>query len=494
MGITAGAGHHCYNSREMRLTFAHAMVGAFVLGCAGRAMPPQSPAPANAPDAARPTDPPAFAALPGAAAKAPAAMGPGPVRLQIRQEIFTAAWIAVRDKDFDKTLAGLDWEALRAKYQPLALAAPDEPTFYRLLNEMLAALGQSHLEVHGPGEEVEGDSAEAEPAPQPGAPEVIDVGMDVGDPGLVVRLIEGKPTVARVRPGSSAERAGLRPGFLVTHVGGRAVTALPPATHALRPVEERFRLRRHCAHLLSGPSGSKVSVRFLDGKDQPRESMLTRDPPARRAVQALMMPPIVPEVRVSRAGEVGVIAFNFFLLQPILAEVQNAIEAFRQSGAKAIILDLRGNPGGFGGMAIPVAARLVAKETNLGTIQFRDFANRLVAAPSLGTKPFTGKVVILTDEGSASTSEILAAGLQEAKRALVVGESTVGAALGSTIEALPGGAVMQIPVAGFKTPKGVAIEGRGVQPDRRVLETRAALLAGQDAVLDEAVQLARAAK
>jgi C-terminal processing protease CtpA/Prc len=53
---------------------------------------------------------------------------------------------------------------------------------------------------------------------------------------------------------------------------------------------------------------------------------------------------------------------------------------------------------------------------------------------------------------------------------------------------------MQIPVAGFKTPKGVAIEGRGVQPDRRVLETRAALLAGHDAVLDEALELARAVK
>jgi carboxyl-terminal processing protease len=469
-------------------------MSALLLACAGQTPPPQGPASALAPDVARPTDPPAFAPLAGAVTPAPAAMGPGAVRLQIRQEIFTAAWTAVRDKDFDKTLAGLDWEAMRGKYQPLALAAPDEPTFYRLLNEMLGALGQSHLEVHGPGEEAEGESDESEPAPQPGAPDVVEVGTDVGDPGLVVRLIEGKAMVARVRPGSSAERGGLRPGYLVTHIGGRAVAALPPSARARRPVEERFALRRNCAHLLSGPAGSKVSVRFLDGKDQLHETMLTRDPPARRAVQALMMPPIVPEVRVSHRGDVGIIAFNFFLLQPILVEVQNAIEGFRQSGAKAIILDLRGNPGGFGGMAIPVAARLVSAETNLGMIQFRDFANNLVAAPSLGSKPFTGKVVILTDEGSASTSEILAAGLQEAKRASVVGESTVGAALGSTIEALPGGAVMQIPVAGFKTPKGVTIEGRGVQPDRRVLETRASLLAGQDLVLDEAVLLARAAK
>ena len=408
-------------------------------------------------------------------------MGPSAVRLRIRQEIFTAAWTAVRDKDFDKTLGGLDWEATRKKYEPLALAAPDEPTFYRTLNEMLGGLGQSHLEVHGPGEE---------PELPVGNAEAVDVGTGIGDPGIVVRPIEGRPTICRVRPGSSAERLGLRPGFVVTHIGGQAVGHMPPATRPLRPVEERFRLRRHVASLLSGPAGGRVSLRYLDGRDRPGEVMLRRDPPARPAVQALMLPPVVPEVRVSRQGDVGIIAFNFFLLEPVLGEVQKAIQGFRRSGAKGLVLDLRGNPGGFGGMAIPVASHLVAKKTNLGTIQFRDFANKLVAQPSLGMKPFLGKVIIVTDEGSASTSEILAAGLQEAKRAIVVGEGTAGAALGSTIESLPGGAIIQIPVAGFKTPKGVSIEGRGVQPDRRVIETRAALLAGLDPALEEAVHLA----
>ena len=73
---------------------------------------------------------------------------------------------------------------------------------------------------------------------------------------------------------------------------------------------------------------------------------------------------------------------------------------------------------------------------------------------------------------------MLAAGLQEAKRAIVVGDASLGAVLPSVIEALPGGAVMQYVVADFKTPKGVLLEGRGVQPDRRVVETRAALQRG----------------
>lgn len=462
--------------------------------CAGTAHAPQSQATPQMRDTPRPTDPPPFAPLSGQPAAAPAAMGPNRVQLELRQSIFTAAWTLVRDKDFDKSLGGQDWDALRAKYQPLALAAPDEPTFYRVLNEMLGALGQSHLEVHGPGEA----SDEEAPAPASGpaqpAAEVIQVGTDTGDPGLVVRDIEGKATVFSVRPESSAAHAGLRPGYLVTHIAGRDPAVLPPSPRALRPVEERFRLRRQAARLLSGPVGTKVSVRYLDGENHDHEVMLTRDAPKQAAVQALLMPPIVPEVHVTHAGDVGIVAFNFFLLQPILAEVEKAIQGFRHGGAKALIIDLRGNPGGFGGMAIPVAARLVAHPMSLGTIQFRDFANTLSVEPSIGNKPFLGKVIILTDEGSASTSEILAAGLQEAKRATVVGESTVGAALGSTIESLPGGAVIQIPVAGFKTPSGVAIEGRGVQPDRRVLETRAALLAGHDPVLEEALEVARGTK
>jgi carboxyl-terminal processing protease len=145
-------------------------------------------------------------------------------------------------------------------------------------------------------------------------------------------------------------------------------------------------------------------------------------------------------------------------------------------------------------MAIPVAARLTDKPLTLGSIQFRDFAQTLTATPEVGVTPFLGPVAILTDEGTASASEILAAGMQEAKRAIIVGDSTLGAVLPSVIQALPGGAVMQYVVADFKTPKGVLLEGRGVQPDKRVLETRAGLRTGRDPVLDAALVAVRASR
>jgi carboxyl-terminal processing protease len=174
--------------------------------------------------------------------------------------------------------------------------------------------------------------------------------------------------------------------------------------------------------------------------------------------------------------------------------IERAIDGFRARGVRALILDLRGNPGGHGAMAIPIASRLVDAPLTLGTIQFREFGQTFTARPEAGVIPFLGPVAILTDEGTASASEILAAGLQEAKRAVVVGDATLGAALPSVIAALPGGAVMQYVVADFKTPKGVMLEGRGVQPDKRVLETRAGLRTGRDPVLDAALVAVRASR
>ncbi len=473
------------------VTIATFAAGIGVVACAGRTLGPDGPAASSATPTAVAVEPPPLAA----AQAATAAADPGAARKETRRQIFVAAWTLVRDKHFDKSLGGVDWAGLRAKYEPLAVGAPNEATFYRLLNEMLGALGQSHLEVSGPGSDPNAALDEAPPAPTPRvgkgeSPPEISGG--IGDPGLTVRVIEGRPTITAVRPGSAALAAGLVPGLVVTHIGGREIKGTTSSTRPLRPVEERFRVRLAAARRLSGPVGTRITVRYLDLHDRAAEAILERDPPTGNAVQVGMLPPLVPEVRVSQVGNVGIIAFNFFLLDPILARVKQAIEGFRARGAHGLILDLRGNPGGFGGMALPIAAQLVDQPLTLGAIQYRDFANTLTATPSLGVLPFLGRVVILTDEGTASTSEILAAGLQEAKRAVIVGETTLGAVLGSVIEALPAGAIIQLPVADFRTPRGVTVEGKGVQPDRRVIETRMALRTGRDPVLDVALVAAQA--
>jgi carboxyl-terminal processing protease len=462
--------------------------------------------------------PPAFQAPPSA----PAEGGQSQAQAQTsarRHDILEAAWTLVRDKHYDKTLGGLDWAAVRARYEPRALAAPTEAAFYRILNDMLGELGQSHMLVVGPGSEDElpegelvGGALPAETAtavtgaagqggaggagatparsPTASAPNAAPSSDFLGDPGLTVRSIENKPVITTVRAGSSAARAGLRPGYVVTAIGGHPLGDAAKSRRPLRPAEERFAVRRAAAHRLQGAPGTKVTVRYLDFEDRPGEVLLERERPAGTPVQIGYLPPIYPETQARLMGDVGVVRFNFFLLAPVLADVKKAIDRFRTSGAKAIILDLRGNPGGQGAMSIPVAAAFVKEPLTLGTIQFRDFSQTLTARPSLDVTPFLGPLVLLTDEGSASTSEMLAGGLQEARRAVVVGETTLGAVLPSLLESLPHGAVMQYVVADFRTPKGVFLEDRGVRPDRIVMETRTAFRDGRDPILEAGLDVA----
>src|SRR5450432_989385 len=451
-----------------------------LVGCAAPEAPPPV-TPAAAPPGP-PVQPPPFAAA-----------GPTPTRetfanagRAVRLAILDAAWRTVRDKHYDKTLGGVDWNAVRARYEPLALSAPSEASFYRALNQMIGELGQSHMMITGPGSEDE-DDVEELAAPGESAtsgPQAASSGA-IGDPGLTVRVIEGRSTITAVRPRSAAERAGLEAGFIVTHIAGRELKATTDSSRAMRRVAERR---------LLGVAGTRVSVRYLDNSDHAGQVVLVRDEPTAKPVRLGHLPPLYPEVHARQQGDVGIISFNIFLLEPVLRDIKRAVDGFRTHGVRALVLDLRGNPGGQGAMAIPIAARLVDAPLTLGSIQFREFSQTLTARPEVGVTPFLGPVAILTDEGTASASEILAAGLQEAKRAIVVGDSTLGAVLPSVIEALPGGAVMQYVVADFKTPKGVLLEGRGVQPDRRVVETRAGLRSGRDPVLDAALAAIRASR
>jgi carboxyl-terminal processing protease len=455
--------------------------------------PPPPVTPAAAAPPGPPVEPPPFTAAAGPPRTKESAAADQKAQ---RFAILDAAWTTVRDKHYDKTLGGVDWKAVRAKYEPVALGAPSEAAFYRALNQMIGELGQSHMTITGPGAEDEDDieelAAPGESASSGPAPAV--TAGSVGDPGIVVRVIEGQPTISTVRAGSAAERAGLQPGYVVTHVAGRELKVTTDSARSLRPVEERFAVRRLAMRRLLGVPGTRVTVRYKDNADRAGQAVLVRDAPAAPPVRLGYLPPLFPEVHVRQQGDVAIVSFNVFLVQPVLADIQKAIDGFKTRGVRRLVLDLRGNPGGHAAMAIPIAARLVTAPVTLGTVHFREFSQTLVATPEVGVTTFDGPVAILTDEGTASASEILAAGLQEAKRAVVVGDSTLGAVLPSVIQSLPGGAVMQYVVADFKTPKGVMLEGRGVQPDRRVIETRAGLRTGRDPVLDAALVAIRASR
>jgi carboxyl-terminal processing protease len=152
-----------------------------------------------------------------------------------------------------------------------------------------------------------------------------------------------------------------------------------------------------------------------------------------------------------------------------------------------MVIDLRGNPGGIGILAMGLAGYFLDKQNlKLGTLYMRDLPMKFVVNPR--APEFHGAVAILIDGLSASTSEIFAGGLQDLKRARVFGTRSAGAALPSMFERLPNGDGFQYAMATYRSESGKTLEGSGVTPDVSVPLTRAALLAGHDAALEAAMQ------
>ncbi|HJQ24523.1 MAG TPA: S41 family peptidase [Blastocatellia bacterium] len=387
-----------------------------------------------------------------------------------RRESFDIVWRTVKEKHFDPTFGGVDWDRVRQKYEPRLSQIKTDAELYDMLEEMLGELHQSHFGIIPP-DAITAESREAA----------------TGGVGLDLRLIDDRAVITRVDADSPAARAGLRSGFVITKVDDLPVAQVSSRLRKAieRPAMAQLYIERRVMGHINGKPTTPVRLEYLDERDQPHSISLVRE--ARKGEMSpafANLPPQYTEFEARRlAGNIGYIRFNVFVM-PIMPRVRAAIREARD--AAGLIIDLRGNPGGIGGLAIGMAGLLAARQDSLGTMKMREGELKFVFSPQ--ENAYAGKVVILVDGDSASTSEIFAAGLQELGRAVVVGERSLGAALPSVIQKLPTGALFQYAIADFKTPKGVLIEGRGVIPDLDVKRTRAALLAGHDAQLDAAVE------
>ncbi|MBL8192003.1 MAG: hypothetical protein JNK38_28590, partial [Acidobacteria bacterium] len=300
--------------------------------------------------------------------------------------------------------------------------------------------------------------------------------------------------IVRVEANSPAAQAGLRPGFVIKQVGETKVEQL-----VVQPgkgdLSEKIRLlhsTRRVLREINGEPGSSVKLMFLDGKNHEQVATVARVKLSGELSPRLgNFPPQYTEFEWKRLpGNIGYIRFNIFTT-PISEKIRAAFVELRD--AAAIVIDLRGNPGGVAGIATGIAGRLSDKSGVLGTMKMRTSELKFAIFPQQNA--YLGPVAILIDGLSASTSEVFSGGMQELGRAVVIGESSAGACLPSVFQKLPTGALFQFAIADFKTPKGVLIEGRGVTPDVEVKWNRASLLNGRDAQLETAIeQLARLQK
>jgi carboxyl-terminal processing protease len=256
-----------------------------------------------------------------------------------------------------------------------------------------------------------------------------------------------------------------------------------------REAERRLRAARAVMARLHGEPGveRELSYRHPDGTEE-RRKIACRLPAATQSLGNLVDVPVRVETRMLDDA-VGYLAFNVWMVPLLASHIEPGLAQLRASGMKALLIDLRQNPGGVGAMAIPVARLLVRQEAHLGRLRMREMVQeyRVEGRPDA----FDGPVVLLIDEGTASTSEIFAVGLRGIGRASIVGASTsAGMALPSQIEQLPDGGQLQYVVGEYDGPGGEAAEGRGVTPDRLVEESAADYAAGRDPVLEAGIALA----
>jgi carboxyl-terminal processing protease len=360
---------------------------------------------------------------------------------------FEYVWATIRDKHWDKSLDGDSWKSVHDEFRPQVERAESMEAARKVLNAMIAKLHLTHFGVI-PG----------------------DVYSDLrgGAEAMDVRLIDGRAILV----------SGKHQGWEVEGVGD--------AISKVNKAYEHSTMRELMTSRAIASAAGGRSVNLSDGRGHKASADPEEFAPHGEPATFGNLPTQYVWTNTRKIGSVGYFGFNMFLdpgrLIPALA---SAVEACGECSGFAI--DLRGNPGGIGAMAMGMAGFFVQNQGELlGTMQLRDSALKFAINPR--APQFKGKLAVLVDGLSASTSEIFASGLQDLGRARVFGSRTAGAALPSVIERLPNGDAFQYAIANYVSKNGGVLEGRGVNPDVEVRPKRDSLLQGKDDVLERALQ------
>jgi carboxyl-terminal processing protease len=404
-----------------------------------------------------------------------------PEQRQKNIDSFEYVWTTVRDKHYDPKLGGLNWQAVHDELRPALDKADSMDQVRAVMSDMLSRLHQTHFGII-PADlysEVDANGKREESGEQ-------------GSIGFDVRVVGSQVLVTFVEPGTPADKAGVRPGWEVRKIGAQDVPAIIAKLDqkfkdsSLRQIVER----RTVMSRLDANADKDVSIEFLDGASKSVTRTVKHATPRGELTHfGYLWPSYVwietGRVKTSRAA-IGYARFNMFLDPP---RVMGAFGDSVQSclACDGFIVDLRGNPGGLGAMAMGMAGWFIETPgRRLGTLYLRENKLNFVVNPRASV--FTGPVAILVDDASASTSEIFAGGLKDLKRARIFGTHTASAALPSVIEKLPNGDGFQFAIANYLSEGGQPLEGLGVIPDVEAPPTRDALLHGKDPAQDAAVQ------
>lgn len=390
-----------------------------------------------------------------------------------RIEAFDFVWTTVNERYYDPKLNGVDWNAAKVKFRPIALGAASDEDFWDALDRMTGEMKDGHTRVESPQQAA-----------------LRDKNASVSF-GFGVMELDGVLVVTAVNAEGDAWWAGVRSGMALVRFDGKdAIATLRGLRNEVRnsstaQAKERAAIRK----FFLGEPGTRAAMEFRRVDGTPLAVELGR--------KTLNAPPRVITRRLPSGY--GYVRFSEFR-HGLQSDVLDAVRA--QRDAPGIIIDLRGNPGGSLYMVWNIASEFVAEPTVAGRTLTRDGKPITLLFGTIGImkleqkiegrgeEAYKGPVVVLVDRGSASGSEMLAASLQALGRAKVVGETSCGCLLGYFGYAqVPGGGRLAYSEIGFVLSDGQRIEGVGVVPDKVVPIKVADLQVNRDRTLEAAETL-----
>jgi carboxyl-terminal processing protease len=260
-----------------------------------------------------------------------------------------------------------------------------------------------------------------------------------GGLGIEITLRDDILTVVSPIDGTPASRAGLQPGDRIIKIDG-----LTTKDMQLSDAVKRMR----------GKPGSKVTITVArEGWTESRDFEIQRE-----VIR-------VQSVRIHDLGDgVGYIRLRQFQEQTA-HDLEGALDKLVKGGMKALVLDLRNNPGGLLTAAVEVSEKFL-EDGKLVVYTEGRVRNQNMRFSAHAKKPYTKiPMVVIVNNGSASASEIVAGALQDWGRAKVVGTQSFGKGSVQTIIPLSDGAGLRLTTAKYFTPKGRSIQGKGITPD-----------------------------
>lgn len=342
-----------------------------------------------------------------------------------RQQVFNEVWQLVHDNYLYADFNGVDWNAVRQTFEQRTLTASSDNQFYDDLAAMVDQLNDHHSRFGPPAAVITEDAAIS------GREASVGIGV------VVVPMAEGG-FIQTVFPDSPAARADLRPRDRII------------------AVDERPYQREDGD--LQGPDGSTVRLNVVRPGEKPRDIVLERQ---------TVLGHVAPYYR-RFPGEIGYVWVSTLWTPDMDEQVSGALTELVAGGRlNGVVLDLRGNPGGWSHVLSGILSHFVRGQVGMFFDRHGRVRPLVVSAPA-GPDLRGTPLVVLIDQNTASYAEVMAAVLQREARATVVGMPSAGNTETIYAYTISDGSRLWLAQEGFRLQNGANLEEHGVQPDELV--------------------------